>query len=156
MTVIIAIVSIYFFIFIGFSAKKVFTEDINAKTLNLLSVYFLQPFLTLWGLTQKPFEPTLFLAPLWYLGIVVLLLVLSYPLAKKLFTNPNERSIAMIAALIGNTGNLGIPLGIVLFGMDSLPYMTLINLTNIFVCIPWVYISTHEGTLVLKIPLSTS
>ncbi len=50
-----------------------------------------------------------------------------------LFSEPKERSIATVAALIGNTGNLGIPLGIALFGEESIPYTTLINLVNVFV-----------------------
>jgi predicted permease len=55
------------------------------------------------------------------------------PLAKMFFHNPKERSIATVAALIGNTGNLGIPLGIALFGEASVPYLTLVNLMNVFV-----------------------
>lgn len=133
MNAIIAVFSMYFFIAIGFSAKKIFHEAIHAKTLNLLSVYFLQPFLTLWGLTQYPFDTSLFLAPLWYMAIVVVMLVLLYIPVKALFKEPSERSIALIAALIGNTGNLGIPLGIALFGYESVPYMTLINLMNVIV-----------------------
>lgn len=133
MTSLLSILSMYFFIVIGFSAKKIFKDDINAKTLNLLSVYFLQPFLTLWGLTLQPFDHTLFLAPLWYLLIVIGVLIFSYIVVNRLFQDPHERSIARISALIGNTGNLGIPLGIALFGMQGVPYMTLINLMNIFI-----------------------
>ncbi len=55
------------------------------------------------------------------------------PLAKTLFHDPKERSIATVAALIGNTGHLGIPRGIALFGEMSVPYLTLINLVNVFV-----------------------
>ncbi|MEA3498443.1 MAG: AEC family transporter, partial [Campylobacterota bacterium] len=35
-------------------------------------------------------------------------------------------------SLIGNTGNLGIPLGIAIFGEYSVPYTSIINITNIF------------------------
>ena len=59
--------------------------------------------------------------------------MLSFFLARRLFTDPKERSIASISALIGNTGNLGIPLGIAIFGEESIPYTTLINLANVFV-----------------------
>ena len=55
------------------------------------------------------------------------------PLSKILFSDTKERSIATVAVLIGNTGNLGIPLGIALFGEVSVPYLTLINLVNVFV-----------------------
>ena len=38
----------------------------------------------------------------------------------------------MSTGLIGNTGNLAIPLGIALFGMASVPYTSIINIANIF------------------------
>jgi len=34
---------------------------------------------------------------------------------------------------VGNTGNIGIPLGIALFGESSVIYTTLINIANVFV-----------------------
>jgi len=34
---------------------------------------------------------------------------------------------------VGNTGNIGIPLGIALFGQESVIYTTLINVANVFV-----------------------
>ncbi|WP_245394676.1 AEC family transporter [Sulfurospirillum diekertiae] len=44
-----------------------------------------------------------------------------------------EKSIITICVIIGNTGNLGIPLGIALFGDDSILYMSMINITNVFI-----------------------
>ncbi len=129
----VAIFSMYIFIAMGYIAKKSFSKDIHSKTLNLLSVYMLQPFLTFWGLMQRPIDTTLIEAPLYYLLIVISVLILTYPIIRNLFKEPTQRSIALIAAFIGNTGNLGIPLGIAIFGLDSVPIMTLINLMNIFV-----------------------
>jgi predicted permease len=53
-------------------------------------------------------------------------------LAPILFKNTKDRSIFMSTGLIGNTGNLAIPLGIALFGMASVPYTSIINIANIF------------------------
>ena len=39
----------------------------------------------------------------------------------------------MVAAVIGNTSNLGIPLNISIFGEQSIPYTTIVNLVNIFI-----------------------
>jgi predicted permease len=50
-----------------------------------------------------------------------------------LFDDPKKRSIFAIAGFVGNTGNIGIPLGIALFGEQSVIYTTLINLSNVFV-----------------------
>jgi len=124
---------IYLFIAVGFVAKWTFKEKIDDRTITLLSVYFLQIFLTFWGLLKRPIDTELLIAPTLYLVITLISLMLMIPLAKMLFGDPKERSIATVSALIGNTGNLGIPLGIALFGEESVPYLTLINLVNVFV-----------------------
>lgn len=129
----LAIVSIYIFILVGYSAKHLFKEKIDQKSFNLLSVYFLQVFLTFWGLLQRPIDTQLLLAPFVYLAIIAISLILTYFLAHQLFKDTKEQSIATIAALVGNTGNLGIPLGIAVFGPESIPFTTLINLMNVFI-----------------------
>ena len=113
-------------------AKKIFKEDINEKTLILISIYFLQPMLTFWGLTRAPIEYNLILVPFVYFIIITLTLVFLILISKKLFQDSKEQAIFIAASLIGNTGNLGIPLGIALFGEDSVPYTSIINIANIF------------------------
>lgn len=132
-TVFLAIISIYIFILVGYAAKYFFKENIDERSFNLLSVYFLQVFLTFWGLMKRPIDTELVLAPLIYLGIISIVLILIFMLSRQLFSDAKERSIASVAALIGNTGNLGIPLGIAIFGEESIPFTTLINLANVFV-----------------------
>ena len=129
----LAIAAIYIFILVGYSAKFFFKEKIDEKSFNLLSVYFLQVFLTFWGLLKRPLDSELLLAPIIYLGIISVVLVFTFLLARQLFSDDKERSIASIAALIGNTGNLGIPIGIAVFGEESIPFTTLINLMNVFI-----------------------
>ena len=129
----LAILSIYVFILVGYSAKHIFKNKIDEKSFNLLSVYFLQVFLTFWGLLQRPIDTELLLAPFIYLGVIAIALVVTFFLAHQLFSDKKEQSIATVAALIGNTGNLGIPLGIAIFGPESIPFTTLINLMNIFI-----------------------
>ena len=131
-SVFFSVLGIYLFVAIGFIAKRSFKEKIDERTLTLLSVYFLQIFLTLWGLLKRPIDTTFLYAPLLYLLIISLALLLMMPLLRSLFKDPKERSIATVAALIGNTGNLGIPLGIAIFGEASIPYTTVINLVNVF------------------------
>jgi malate permease and related proteins len=133
MQTLFSIIGIYLFIAVGFGAKWTFKDKIDDRTITLLSVYFLQIFLTFWGLLKRPIDTDLLLAPSVYLAITLIALLLMIPLAKLLFHDTKERSIATVAALIGNTGNLGIPLGIALFGEQCVPYMTLINLVNVFV-----------------------
>ncbi len=110
-----------------------FKEAIDDKTITLINVYFLQIFLTFWGLLIRPVDITLLYAPSVYLIIVVIVLIISALVAKKLFSDKKEYSIASVAAIIGNTGNLGIPLNIAIFGEESIPYTTIINLMNVFV-----------------------
>jgi len=132
-SIIFSILSIYVFILMGYLAKRSFKEQIDDKTITLLNVYFLQVFLTFWGLLLHPIDITLFYAPAIYLVIVIVVLLISALFASKLFSRKKEYSIAMVAAIIGNTGNLGIPLNIAIFGEASIPYTTIINLMNVFV-----------------------
>ena len=132
-SIIFSILGIYIFIVMGYVAKMSFKDAIDDKTITLINVYFLQVFLTFWGLLVRPVDVTLLYAPSIYLVIVVLILIISVIIAKRLFQSPKEYSIATVAAIIGNTGNLGIPLGIAIFGEESIPYTTVINLVNVFV-----------------------
>lgn len=117
----------------GYIAKMSFKEKIDDKTITIINVYFLQVFLTFWGLLTRPVDITLLYAPSIYLAITLIVLVISAVIAKKIFYEKKEYSIATVAALIGNTGNLGIPLNIAIFGEESIPYTTVINLMNVFV-----------------------
>jgi len=152
----ISILSIYIFIIIGFIAKKLF-KDLNEKSFVIISIYFLQPFLTLWGLTLKPLNFNSFLTPFYYLEIIFISLIFTFFLAK--FLDKKDRSIATITALIGNTGNLGIPLSYALFGSEGAFLATLLNLTNMF----FIYIfgiffyagkfSLENAKKIFKIPI---
>ena len=132
-SIIISLIGIYIFIVIGFIAKMSFKEQIDDKTITLLNVYFLQVFLTFWGLLIHPVNITLLYAPLVYFIIIFIALLISAFFAVKLFKDKKEYSIAMVAAIIGNTGNLGIPINIAIFGEQSIPYTTVVNLVNVFV-----------------------
>jgi len=128
----ISIAMVYLFIVLGFGAKKTFGEQINEQTLVLVSLYFLQPILTFWGLTRTQINQELLLIPLIYLLVVGIVLLLSIIAAPRVLKDPKERSIFIAASLIGNTGNLGIPLGIALFGEQSVAYTSILNIANVF------------------------
>ncbi len=132
-SIIFSISSLYIFIILGYLAKLSFKEKIDDKTITLINVYFLQVFLTFWGLLIRPIDVTLLYAPSIYLGIVAIVILIAAFVAKLLFENKKEYSIATVAAVIGNTGNLGIPINIAIFGEESIPYTTVVNLVNVFV-----------------------
>ncbi|MFW3354906.1 AEC family transporter [Aliarcobacter butzleri] len=129
---IFSVLPIYFFIFLGFIAKKRFTTQIDEKTLVLLSLYFFQPILILWGLTKSPINYEFIMSPLFYIIIVFTTLSFLIFFGKIIFNSRTDESIYLGTALIGNTGNLGIPLGIALFGVESVPYTSIINIANVF------------------------
>ncbi|MEV9616062.1 AEC family transporter [Aliarcobacter butzleri] len=129
---IFSVLPIYFFIFLGFIAKKRFTTQIDEKTLVLLSLYFFQPILILWGLTKSPINYEFIMSPLFYIIIVFTTLSFLIFFCKIIFNSRTDESIYLGTALIGNTGNLGIPLGIALFGVESVPYTSIINIANVF------------------------
>ena len=127
-----AVLFVYLFIFIGFITKKIFQERVDEKSLVVLSVYIFQPFLTFWGLLKKPIDFDLAIAPFIFFGLSLLIIAINFFLARMLFDDPKDRSIFIVSSVIGNTGNLGVPLGIALFGEQSLPYTTIVNLANVF------------------------
>lgn len=110
-----------------------FKEELQEKGMILLSIYFLQPMLAFWGLSSKPLNLELLQAPFWYIIISVLCMAISFGIATLFFKDIKEKSIITISVVIGNTGNLGIPLGIALFGEESIIYTTLINVANVFI-----------------------
>jgi len=114
-------------------AKRIFKEDMSTKTLTLMSVYFLQPFVTIWGFSTAKLHTEHIYVPFLYLGIILLVLIPTILISKFIFSDPKERAIFNIAGFVGNTGNIGIPLGIALFGEQSVIYTTLINIANVFV-----------------------
>ena len=147
----LSILFVYIFILLGYIAKQIFKEEMDSRTLTLFSVYFLQGFVTVWGFSTTKLSSEHILVPLYYIGIIILILIPTLLVAKKLFKEPKERAIFSIAGLVGNTGNIGIPLGIALFGMESVIYTTLINLANVFVVyILGVYIYSRGSFSIKK------
>ncbi len=146
----LSIIFVYVFIFLGYLAKRIFKEEMDSKTLTLFSVYFLQAFVTVWGFSTAKLSLEHIYVPIYYIAIIFLLLFPTLFLAKKFVKEPKERAIITIAGFVGNTGNIGIPLGIALFGMESVIYTTLINIANVFVVyILGVYIYSR-GSLSIK------
>jgi len=147
----LSIIFVYVFILLGYIAKRIFKDEMNSKTLTLFSVYFLQAFVTVWGFSTAKLSTEHLLVPIYYLGIIAILFVPMMIFAKKIFPNPKERAIFSIAGFVGNTGNIGIPLGIALFGAESIIYTTLINIANVFVVyILGVYIYSRGSFSIKK------
>jgi predicted permease len=128
----VAVVCVYSFILLGYLAKKIFKDEIHEKSLILISVYFLQPILVFWGLTSTPLDLELIKVPFIYILIIFITLFFTYFIGRLLFKDIKDSSIFTVSALIGNTGNLGIPLGLAIFGESSLIYTSMINIMNIF------------------------
>jgi predicted permease len=72
-------------------------------------------------------------APLIYYIVIFICLFFVYLYSLKAFKKQyQDKSIFLATSLVGNTGNLGIPLGIALFGIQSVPYTSIINIANVF------------------------
>jgi len=131
--IVVSIASIYFFILLGWLSKYFLKTQIDEKSLVLLSIYFLQPMLVFWGLTTQEIDFTVVQAPLLFFLVIMIALSMSFLVANLIFKEQKDRSIATVASIVGNTGNLGIPLGIALFGEGSILYTSIINLANLFI-----------------------
>ncbi|WP_258238853.1 AEC family transporter [Arcobacter sp. CECT 8985] len=131
-----SVLPVYFFIVLGFILKKSFQEKIHDKSYVILSFYFLQPMLIFWGLTRSPIDYAFIMSPLIYLVILLTVFILVLIVSKKIFTDSKDKTIFIAVSLVGNTGNIGVPLGIALFGEQSVPYTSIINLA----CTLYIYI----------------
>jgi len=129
----LSIGGIYLFILLGFAGKRFFAEKLDEKSIVILSVYLLQPMLVFWGLTTRKIDTLTMDASGVFLVAVGILLCISWFFSRIFFKEGRYRSVATVASIIGNTGNLGIPLGIALFGEESVIYTSLINLVNVFI-----------------------
>jgi len=132
MSALISILAIYLFIFLGYVAKKIYQDDIHEKTLIIFSIYFLQPILTFWGLTRVSINYQLIITPFIYFLVITSTLIFLILISKYLFDDEKDKSIFITTSLIGNTGNLAIPLGIAIFGEESIAYTSIINIANVF------------------------
>lgn len=132
MSIFLSIVGVYIFVLLGFVAKRTFSE-IHERTLVLLSVYFLQPILSFWGILGAKIDLTALSAPLMYFGISLFSAVFGFLMFRVLFKEKKDAVIVTAGGVIGNTGNLGIPILLAMFGKSVALYAVLINLANIFV-----------------------
>lgn len=130
MTIALSILAIYVFILLGYIAKKIFKDELGERGMVIISVYFLHPIFSFWGLSTKPMNLELLKVPMYYLLFSCLTIVLGYIAARLFFEDKKDRSIMTIASAINNTGNLGIPLGIALFGADSIIYTSMMSVAN--------------------------
>lgn len=130
MTIALSILAIYVFILFGYIAKKIFKDELSERGMVIISVYFLHPMFTFWGLSTKPMSLALLQVPMYYLLFSCVTIFLGFVAARLFFTDKKDRSIMTIAAAINNTGNLGIPLGIALFGADSVIYTSMMSVAN--------------------------
>ncbi|MCF6172711.1 MAG: AEC family transporter [Campylobacteraceae bacterium] len=138
---IISILSIYFFVGIGFTAKTMLKKELNEKSIVKLNIYFLLPILAFWGLLTQKIDINILKVPLLYLLICIIALIFTVFIAKKTFQNPKDISIVSMASVTGITGSIGIPLGISLLSESSVIYTSLINTASmIFVYTVGVYI----------------
>lgn len=93
----------------------------------------MQPILIFWGLTRAPLSFELIISPVVYFIAIFVVLGIAYLYSLRAFKNDiQDKSIFMATSLVGNTGNLGIPLGIALFGIESVPFTSALNIANVF------------------------
>jgi len=144
MSLFLAIVGVYFFVSLGFAAKKIFGE-IHERTLVLLSVYFLQPILSFWGILGADIDFAVLGAPIIYFCISLFAAVFGFFVFTRVFEEKKDAVIVTAGGVIGNTGNLGIPLLLAMFGKGAALYAVLINLASKYLCT-----IRHRGLLVLS------
>ena len=145
----------------GYWAKKVFKEKIDQKSFVLVYIYFLMPIIMIWGIMERPIDWDLIQVPTLYLITMIITFGIGWVLSQYMLTDPKDRAITRISGLIGNTGNIGIPLSLAVWGIHTVPYTAMINLmTAIFVMTVGAYNYSRgrhsvrqSVTNVLKLPM---
>ncbi len=144
----LSLLGLYAFILGGFFVKRIFPKEIDAKTLTVVTVYFLQPMLAFWGFTKAPLSLEILKAGVFFLLICVLVLGIS---ALLFFRVPNkERVLYIFTGTNGNTGNMGIPLASIFFGPVGVVTATMINVFNIFWNVTFGVYFFARGTFSIK------
>ena len=116
----------------GYISKAKFKEGMDEKTIVKLNIYFLLPILAFWGLLTQKIDISIIKIPFIYLLVSLIALVISTILAKRFLSDPKDISIVSMASVTGVTGSIGIPLGLALFGKNSVIYTSLINTMSMF------------------------
>ncbi len=81
----------------------------------------------------RPIDTNFFLVPMGYFITIIIGFIILFSVRRPLFSTIKEQSIFTVSPLIGNTGNIGIPLSIILLGEIGAVYTNVINLTNVFI-----------------------
>ena len=161
MDLMVGLLTIYVFVVIGFIAKRLFYGTLHQQSFVTIYIYFFMPIVMIWGILSKPLNIELILIPAYFLIMLMVGTLISFWLSQRFLTHAKHQAIGTITGMIGNTGNMGIPIGLAMYGVESVPYTAMINLVNaIFVMTIGAYtysrgtFSVKESILnVLKLPL---
>ncbi len=127
-----SLAGLYLFIFGGFLLKKIFTKDLQPKTITITNVYFFQPILAFWGFTKAPLSGEIFGAGLFFFITCLATVSLCYVFLIKFLPDNKQKALLIFSGTNGNSGNMGIPLSGALFGPIGIVTATMINVFNIF------------------------
>lgn len=126
-----SIFGLYVFALAGFVLKKVFKEELNAKSFVLLSLYVFQPILGVWGFVKAPLVfDMLGMGAVYFLTVFCIAGVL-FGIGKFFIHDTKYQALFAFTGTSGNTGNIGIPLVTVLVGPVGTVVATMINFLSI-------------------------
>lgn len=126
-----SIFGLYAFALAGFILKKIFTDEINTKTIVLISIYILQPILGFWGFIKAPLVFDMLGVGFLYFLTAFLLSGSIFFVTKFFISDAKKRTLLSFLGTSGNTGNIGIPLSASLYGSTGIVFATVINFFNI-------------------------
>ncbi len=126
-----SIFGLYFFALAGFILKKIYQDEIDTKSIVIVSLYVLQPILGLWGFIKAPIIFDMIGIGVLYFFTAFFLAFLFFGPTKFITKDRKQQTILSFLGTSGNTGNIGIPLSSALYGATGVVLASIINFFNI-------------------------
>lgn len=131
----LAIISIYLLISLGFIINKLIKVD--GKSLAKLIVYLFFPALIFVSILKKDFTYTEMILPVIFIALCLFVGICTLIAGKILKIPKAKNNLLAVATSLVNTGNYGIPFCLALLGEESLPLAGLLTLGASVVSYTW-------------------
>jgi len=120
-SLLLAILPLYFLIGIGFIAGKYL--HVQKESVARLLIYIIAPAVIFSGVVKAPFDAATIAIPFIFFGISTVVSFVVYKVSRMLFAGTEKNLLGYMAGT-GNVGYFGLPVAIAVFGQGIMPLVT--------------------------------